>query len=113
MDSEIKAQWVAALRSGEYQQGGGSLHNPENNTHCCLGVLCELAVQAGVIAAKEPQVSISLFAGRSASLPPEVVSWASVDSSDPCDHTGRSLSDMNDSDVSFIQIADLIEASDL
>jgi len=47
MDPGIRAAWVAALRSGEYQQGKANLRAADN-TYCCLGVLCELAVQAGV-----------------------------------------------------------------
>lgn len=46
MKKDIKAQWVAALRSGEYQQGRGQLNF--NGHYCCLGVLCEIAVKAGV-----------------------------------------------------------------
>jgi hypothetical protein len=38
---ELKARWVAALRSGKYEQGEEFLRN--NGKYCCLGVLCELA----------------------------------------------------------------------
>lgn len=41
MNKEVKAKWVAALRSGEYKQGKGRLKNI-NNEYCCLGVLCAL-----------------------------------------------------------------------
>jgi hypothetical protein len=34
----LRAEWVAALRSGEYHQGIGALYNPETGGHCCLGV---------------------------------------------------------------------------
>lgn len=58
MDPEIKAEWVAALRSGTYNQGKGKLKavfdrwsDPEKLSgddtelrHCCLGVLSELGV---------------------------------------------------------------------
>ena len=37
MDAELKAKWVAALRSGTYQQGRLLLH--EGGAFCCLGVL--------------------------------------------------------------------------
>ena len=47
MKPEIQAEWVAALRSGEYKQGTGVLRS-EANEFCCLGVLCDLAVKAGV-----------------------------------------------------------------
>ena len=43
MDPELKAKWVAALRSGEYKQGRDVLHNNKSNTYCCLGVLCRVA----------------------------------------------------------------------
>lgn len=36
MTSEQKAKWLAALRSGEYKQVQGKLH--ENGSYCCLGV---------------------------------------------------------------------------
>lgn len=46
LDSTIKAQWVEALRSGNFDQGKGRLKalDPIANTveHCCLGVLCEV-----------------------------------------------------------------------
>lgn len=52
MNPEIKAQWVAALRSGDYLQGVGSLRYEGgfdgSMRYCCLGVLCDLAVKAGV-----------------------------------------------------------------
>lgn len=52
MDATIKARWVEALRSGEYEQAKGSLivEAPSGKMeYCCLGVLCDLAVQDGAI----------------------------------------------------------------
>ena len=46
MNPQIKAQWVADLRSGQYEQGNGYLN--ADGKLCCLGVLCEQAVKAGV-----------------------------------------------------------------
>lgn len=40
MDSELKQQWLAALRSGKYEQGKNSLK--VNNKYCCIGVLLSL-----------------------------------------------------------------------
>lgn len=37
---EILKNWVAALRSDKFQQGGGCLRKGDN--YCCLGVLCEI-----------------------------------------------------------------------
>lgn len=35
-------KWVAALRSGKYQQGRNMLR-PNDNQFCCLGVLCDIS----------------------------------------------------------------------
>src|SRR6478609_3745372 len=44
--TEFYTQWLAALRSGEYQQGQGQLNC--DNTYCCLGVACDIAVKEGM-----------------------------------------------------------------
>jgi hypothetical protein len=49
MNQEVKAKWVAALRSGEFEQNKGALTNADRTKHCCLGVLCELAIGEGII----------------------------------------------------------------
>jgi hypothetical protein len=46
MKSELKQQWVTALRSGKYKQGEGALRD-QNDQHCCLGVLCDLVDPTG------------------------------------------------------------------
>ena len=45
MNQEIKAKWVAALRSGDYKQTTGELRSGDEDSHgyCCLGVLCEIS----------------------------------------------------------------------
>jgi hypothetical protein len=42
MDPARKAEWVAALRSGQYTQGKQALRWKEDNRMCCLGVVCDL-----------------------------------------------------------------------
>lgn len=46
-DPELKAQWVAALRSGDYKQGRDVLREPTRDgmSYCCLGVLCEVMIK--------------------------------------------------------------------
>lgn len=40
---ELKAKWLVALRSGEYQQAKGALRTIEGEKcMCCLGVLCDV-----------------------------------------------------------------------
>lgn len=81
MNPEIKAQWVAALRSGDYQQGRGQLRSG-NNTYCCLGVLMELAVEAGVLEGAQAEDEDGYCYHTSGEngveffeLTPEVVEW--------------------------------------
>ena len=53
VNREVIEQWVTALESGEYPQTRGALRRvrPDGNRpagFCCLGVLTDLAVKAGV-----------------------------------------------------------------
>jgi len=44
MNPELKAKWIAALRSGDYRQGRGMLKSVyREDTYCCLGVLCDVS----------------------------------------------------------------------
>lgn len=60
MDTDVKERWVAALRSGEYTQAKGNLkvklEGDGRYGHCCLGVLCDLAAEDGII---EPAVWVA------------------------------------------------------
>jgi hypothetical protein len=44
LEPELKDKWIAALRSGDYQQGRYVLKQfkSTNYQYCCLGVLCEI-----------------------------------------------------------------------
>ena len=52
MDAQLKAKWVAALRSGKYRKGIGQLKQrvitaaSARTTYCCLGVLCRIEPEA-------------------------------------------------------------------
>ena len=48
MTPELKALWLGALRSGEYQQTTDTLKTA-NGGYCCLGVLCHVASKAGML----------------------------------------------------------------
>lgn len=41
MNPEMKAKWVAALKSGSYKQGRERLRSKD--TYCCLGVFCDIS----------------------------------------------------------------------
>lgn len=117
MNEEIGKKWVAALRSGEYDQGRGYLN--ANSNFCCLGVLCDLAVKEGVVAEHYYRMDgitrygygpADGFNGEGALLPRGVKAWAGMSS---VDGTIREESDglaaINDMGYSFSYIADLIE----
>jgi hypothetical protein len=42
MDQELKAKWIAALRSGNYTQARETLRSDDRG-YCCLGVLLEVS----------------------------------------------------------------------
>jgi hypothetical protein len=60
-DPDIKAEVLVALRSDRFRQGEGYLaarrplrtDEPAAVQHCCLGVMCEIAVEHGVIERRE------------------------------------------------------------
>lgn len=125
MNPEIKAQWVTDLKSGEYTQGKDlltlvQLDGTEKN--CCLGVLCQQAVKAGVVSRVATKVHGEVFYGdgdpddvSSAVLPHSVVEWAGLGSGNPTlihDGGPAGASYYNDSNpsYSFDVIADLIDA---
>lgn len=46
MNAELKSKWIAALRSGEFEQTTGILQARDGDnklSFCCLGVLCKIA----------------------------------------------------------------------
>lgn len=104
MNREIRDQWVEELESGRFPQGRNVLRSTDDK-YCCLGVLCEIAVQAGVI---EPPIEATYdaykYGGWSVgSLPDSVLAWSGLDYREQI-----KLSDFNDSGYSFDYIAKYI-----
>ena len=112
MNPEIKAKWVAALRSGEYKQGTGQLRDTNDN-FCCLGVLCNLHAQAHPEIAAQQTDPEEYLDGKEL-LPFEVEKWAKLTrcsgSYVVIDEVNLPLSVHNDDGCTFAQIADAIEA---
>ena len=119
MNIEVKAQWLNALRSGEYKQGTGCLR--EGDKYCILGVLCDLYVkQVHEVEWDAGKERFSLY-GNGSSLPDQVSRWAGLgDNRLPRNPyvdikregllEGRQpLAALNDEGWSFEEIADLIE----
>lgn len=118
MDTTIKKNWVNDLRTNADRQAMGRLGSTDG-TRCCLGVLCDQAVRAGVI--PEPATDGEMSAlhygregeSRFTELPISVMEWAGLNSSNPVvELAGKrtTLIDCNDTErVQFSRIADLIE----
>lgn len=114
MNPEVKKAWVEALRSGKYPQAKGQLHNGEG--YCCYGVLCELAVEAGIVENRQynPDAELCWYDSVFSMPPVSVTSWAGFSPDFPevsvpeSPRTG--LQNLNDEcDYDFDQIADVIE----
>lgn len=94
MDAELKAKWVAALRSGEFEQGRSLLFS--NDRYCCLGVLaCVVNGAKGAEGAYGCDYQHGGYEIAHSNFP---------------DHKTH-LEDMNDVGKSFPEIADYIEAN--
>jgi len=105
MNKENIKKWIDALRSGDYMQGSGWLHNVKENEYCCLGVACELAIRDGVDVRVEVCGDFCSYDGSTTALPMSVISWLGVNGSNPL-----SAIEMNDErGMSFDEIANVIE----
>lgn len=126
MNPEVKAKWTARLRSGQDKQGAGVLHRRQNGEDffCCLGILCEVAIENGVAVNKAPEPgsdathAILAYDGYEDFLPLKVQEWAGFSvgnplSSELCGESGSTvrltLSWLNDQGRTFSEIADIIE----
>jgi hypothetical protein len=111
MNPEIKARWVAALRSGEYKQTTGKLR--DGDAFCCLGVLCNLHAMAHPeIAANE--FDSDSYLGDTALARKPVLDWAGLShrlGATDININGHiaALTEHNDNGATFAEIADAIE----
>ena len=104
MNPDVKAKWVAALRSGVFKQGRGMLWRADGDDkrrYCCLGVLRNITKGDSPATAQYPRASAACYLsdvdGQEESVLPG--------------HTESVLAGMNDEGKSFAQIADFIEAN--
>lgn len=110
MKTKVKTAWITALKSGDYKQTTGYLR--ENDSFCCLGVLCNLHAIA------HPKVAVDetdpdSYLGETTGLPFAVMRWAGITSSSgEYDNQkyfeDRSLDKDNDWGKTFNEIADII-----
>lgn len=116
MKIEIANLWADELESGRWVQTTDRLKR-EGPSYCCLGVLCELARQAGVRLAEEfidgedEGADFLQIEGESEILPLKVRRWAGIDSSEGRfgrDEEGQNLARLNDSGSNFSALAQTI-----
>lgn len=115
---EVRNEWSSRLRSGKWKQTRHML-NRYNEGYCCLGVLCEFALEEGIITKPDQKGTYIPYRDdiRSwdVSLPPAVQKWAGL-----CGNNGEfldintkkpnSLALMNDDWAPFSKIADIIDS---
>lgn len=115
MKQDVKTEWVKRLRSGMYLQGYRRLRADFQGKayYCCLGVLCEMAMEAGIVlrgrgldgAFRYTTVSNTPSQDSSGTyLPQAVREW-----SDLGEVAVHRLACLNDHCHSFSHIADIIE----
>jgi hypothetical protein len=80
MKPEIKEKWVERLNDPATKQGDGKLRGLGDD-YCCLGVLCQLAVEAG-IGKWEPDITCYAYVVEddqsTAFLVQRVIDWAGL-----------------------------------
>lgn len=112
MKKEVADKWVAALRSGKYKQSTGVLRHAGG--FCCLGVLCEVAIEEGIPLVVEKRgygYNAITYNDSSHLLPRAVLSWAEMrwDDGTFLGRVRKSLVQMNDHGATFEEIANIIE----
>jgi len=82
MNEQVKELWIEALTSGRFKKGRGKL--AKNGKHCCLGVLCELAIEQGVdVHRTVDEDRLVRFDGGASVLPASVRNWAGLPDDNP------------------------------
>ena len=113
MKAEIATLWQEAPLSGKYEQGQSALNS--HGKLCCLGVLCEVAIEAGLQLKKTRHRKSYLYGedDDSGFLPQEVMEWADIKTTRgtfiyPDGRASNSLTLMNDNGNTFSEIVEVI-----
>lgn len=126
LDPAFKADWIAALRSGNYVQGRHRLKMVDEETgeieHCCLGVAVEIKNPASLFIAVECQTLNQKFFRQRGSSPDDASGYFGACTVGFCAEVGLSIAErnvlMNKNDAcdakgkhkhTFADIADYIE----
>lgn len=100
--------WIAALRSGDYQQTTGTLEN--RHGFCCLGVACKVLIPEDKMLFREGILRTKVIAGGDPICQHHAPDWLKLINDDFERRHGKGLITLNDDDkLTFNQIADLLE----
>lgn len=113
MINDNAKKWLAALRSGEYQQGRGALCRADR--FCCLGVACAVYQKdVGDLKVKDV-ANMTEFDGETGVLPKRMQAWLGINDENPDLYDGqreRPMASRNDSGATFADLANLIEQNE-
>ena len=102
MKESVAKKWVAALRSGKYEQTRGALK--DSNGHCCLGVLCSISPWKNTYTRMRDGENLT-----NRVLPAKIQAWAGISNPNGRYDGFESLASKNDDGASFEDIALLID----
>jgi hypothetical protein len=118
MKKEIKAEWIKRLKDGR-PQISEYLH--DTNGQCCLGVLSEMAYEAGAVT-REEDGGMFIYADNGSCAPKSVLEWAGLPTANVISDIVeiypvtisetvivRTLAEANDAGLTFSEIAEIIE----
>lgn len=114
---EARKEWIRRLRSGKIKQTKGVLGRPDGS-RCCLGVACDIAVEAGIIPPPKTDTAhttprLSYMGDIMQVLPVAVRNFLGLQTCDGawCGIGFKSLAFKNDKGKTFEEIANIIESN--
>lgn len=124
MNPIVKAEWLTALRSGDYKQTSGCLRDSVG--YCCLGVLTNIWASENSVEWREGEsaytISLPGTHSEASVMPDFVMRWSHLMHSTGSTLLGTrketgvsqeefyvNLGNLNDNGFTFEQIADVIE----
>lgn len=116
LDDEVRKNWLTALRSDKYEQGGAALRHvrfispdePNALQYCCLGVLADITDDDWRVSTDNPNSFQSHLTEGVNFLNNEFAGGIHLEYVDQ-----RLLASMNDAGIDFLDIADMIERGEI
>lgn len=110
MKPEIKERWIAALRSGEYEQGRGTLYEG-GNKYCCMGVLFKVCEFGEFVEQTDSPGDTYYTCTNNGTGIHAIIHSGNLSKIDMTLDDQRPLTRMNDGGKTFEEIANYIEVN--